>query len=95
MISNIEHNSSHVSTFPQADLDPRALTKVLDDADEISKDNFIKLATETKLTDFPMDRELSSRIGLAKAQEEDADRKVHQVLFLTASKRDGVKNNGI
>ena len=70
-----------MSTFLQADLDPRALTKVLDDADEISKDNFIKLATETKLTDFPMDREFCNRIGMTKVQEGDADRKVNQVLF--------------
>ena len=52
---------------------------MLDDADEISRENFIKLATETKLTDFPVDRELSSRIGLAKAQEEDADRTVKKI----------------
>lgn len=88
MISNIEQHSSNisVSTFSQADLDPRALAKVLDDADEISKDNFIKLATETKLTDFPVDRELSSRIGLAKAQEEDADKKVNQFYILHVSR---------
>ena len=34
------------------ELEPRAVSRVLDQEEEITREDFVKLATETKLTEF-------------------------------------------
>ena len=56
------------------------MSRFLDDADEISREDFIKLAAETKLTEFQVDsreRETSSKALQARDRAGDANKKVN------------------
>ena len=58
------------------------MSRALDDEDEITREDFIKLATETKLTEFQVDRDREPfRSGFTRGEPEPSDKKVKKIKY--------------
>ena len=57
-------------------MDPKISSKYLDDQGEVSREEFIKLALETKLTEFHVMGELTKSSGPVKSSQDEENAKV-------------------